>query len=59
MDALNMDVLIINAMCNTLGLTWFRRGLQSMQGIPRVSGFLVNPSGKSIVANDETYSLAA
>ena len=54
-----MDAFVMNVMCNTLGLTWFRRGLQSMQGIPRVSGFLVNPSGKSIVANDETYSLAA
>jgi hypothetical protein len=54
-----MDVLMSKCNGNTLGLTRFRRGLQSMQGIPRVSDFLVNPSGKSIVANDETYSLAA
>jgi hypothetical protein len=42
-----------------LGLTRFRRGLQSSAGHTEDSGYLVNPSEKSIVANDETYALAA
>lgn len=50
--------LVITEIQTTRGWPGFDVGCKAVQGIPRLSS-LVNTAEKSIVANDETYSLAA
>ena len=50
--------LITTEIQTTRGWPGFDVGCKAVQGIPRLSS-LVNTAEKSIVANDETYALAA
>ena len=40
------------------GAHWLRRGSQNLRGMPR-GNYLVNPTAKTLVANDDNYALAA
>ncbi len=57
-----LPVLSLDSTMLDYSFTWgrpgFDVGIKAVQGIPRIS-YLVNTTETSIVANDETYALAA